>query len=534
VAGAQDVVVIIGGGHNGLVAAAYLARAGLRVAVLERRPALGGAAATEEIHPGFRCPTGAHLCGLLRPEVIRDLELERHGLRFLPFDPAVVALGESGKALRLWREERRAQAEIATHSPRDAAAYPRFRAWMVQFAGIVDPLMTRAPPDIAAPSAGDQLLLLRRAVRIRRLGRDFVHQALRFAPMSLRDVLGEWFEGELLQASLAIDGLLGTFRGPYSPGTAFGLVHHYLAEVHGGSWTAVHGGMASLTEALAAAARELGVSIRTGAEVERVVISEGRATGVELVSGERIDARIVVSSADPKRTFLRLVDPIELSADFLGKIRNFNTEGAVAKVNIALRALPRIPALGGDGGRAPHLRVCPSLEYLERAYDDAKYGKVSSEPMLDVFIPSILESGLAPPGGHVMSVVVQYAPYHLRPGNWDDAREDLGHRTVEILETHMPGLRAAVAAVEVLTPLDLERRFGLTGGHVYHGEMTLDQQFVLRPVPGWARYRTPIENLYLCGSGAHPGGGITGAPGYTAAREILRDWKRLGRSGQRR
>lgn len=516
-------VIVVGGGHNGLVAAAYLARAGRRVLVLEKRAGTGGPVTTEEIHPGFHVSTAANVCGLLLPAIVRDLQLPQRGLAFLPFDPAVVALGEEGKTLRLWRDETKAQAEIAAYSPNDAQAYPLFRSLVVGLAEILVPLLTRTPPDVKGLSATDQLWYLRRALRLRGLGKERMGQALRLPIMSLEHLLGEWFETELLKATLAVDGLIGMFRGPWSPGTAFGLVRGYLAAFSGG-WSLVKGGMGKLSTALESAAQAAGATIRTGAEVRRILSSDGRATGVELVSGETIAARVVASSADPKRTFLGLLDPVELGPEFLNQVKNIMMEGIGAKVNLALDGLPRIPALG-DGVPA-HFRIAPSLEFIERAYDDAKYGRVSKSPVVDVLVPSIVDPSVAPPGKHVMSVNVQYTPYHLSRGKWEDQREELGERVVGILEDHLPGLKKLILARDILTPLDLERKFGLTEGHPYHGEMSLDQMFVLRPVPGWARYRTPIAGLYLCGSGAHPGGGITGAPGYNAAREILKD---LGR-----
>lgn len=516
-------VIIIGAGHNGLVTAAYLARAGRRVLVLERRAVVGGAAATEEFYPGFRGPTGATLCGLLRPEVMRDLQLAAHGLQFLPVDPEVVALGEDSEVLRLWRDVRKSQGDISTFSTRDAAAYPRFHSFMTELAGVLDPLLVATPPDIPGAGIADELFLLRRILKARKLGKEGMGQAIRLVPMSVRAVLNEWFETDPLKATLAIDALTGTFRGPWSPGTAFGLLHHYLPATHGMAWSFVRGGMGNLARALASAAQAAGVTIRTDAEVARILTADGRVTGVQLASGETIAAQTVVSNADPKRTFLRLVDPVELELEFVNKARNIQMEGAVAKVNFALDAAPAIPVQGNGGIVAPHFRIGPSLEYLERAYDDAKYGALSKEPFLDVVIPTLVDPDLAPAGKHVMSVLVQYAPYRLKNGTWDDRREEVGDTVADLLDGRIPGFRKIVLGREVLTPLDLERRFGLTGGHIYHGEMTPNQQIVLRPVPGWSQYRTPIAGLYLCGSGAHPGGGVTGAPGYNAAREILRD-----------
>ena len=517
-------VIVVGGGHNGLVAATYLARDRRRVLLLERRPLLGGAVATEEIAPGFRGSTGADLCGLLRPEIVDDLNLAARGVRFLPLDPEVTALGDHAP-LRIWRDDWRTQAELMTRSPRDAEAYPRFATFLRQFATALNPLLTTTPPNVMAPNLGEQMGLLRRALSIRRLGKPTMQQMLRTPPMPVRDFLNEWFETDLLKASLAVDALIGTFQGPFSPGTAFGLVAHYLPAANGGGWSFVKGGMGSLVNALAAAAREAGVAIRTDAEVKRITTKEGRVTGVELADGTTIAARVVASNADPKKTFLQLVGPEELGPEFLGHVRNFAMTGVVAKVNFALNGAPSFPK-GGNGVPA-HFRICPSLEYMERAYDDAKYGSASKAPFVDAFIPTTMDPDLAPAGKHIVSALVQYAPYDLRPESWEKEGEKLGDKVVGLFEEHLPGFEKLIVARQVLTPKDLESRFGLTEGHIYHGEMTLDQSLVLRPVPGWSRYRTPVEGLYLCGSGAHPGGGVTGAPGYNAAREILADWIRL-------
>lgn len=521
-------VVIVGGGHNGLVAATYLARAGSRVLVLEKQGTVGGAAVTQEIAPGFRCSTGAYMVGLLRPEVIEGLQLATRGLQFLSCEPAVVALGQDHTALRLWTDSRKSQSEIAAHSAKDAEMYPRFLEFLGHFAKALDPLMVRAPPDIQSPAYNDLWFLFRRALRLRRVGTVPLQQLLRVPPMPVKDLVTEWFETELLRASLAADALLGTFQGPWSPGTAFGLVRHLMATADGGSWRFVRGGMGVLSDGLARAAQEAGATVRTHTEVARIMSSAGRVSGVETASGETIGAKIVASNADPKRTFLHLVDPAELSPEFLLQVRNYEMNGAVARVNLALDGAPR---LAGDAeDLPPHFRIAPSLEYIERAYDDAKYGSASAEPFLDVVVPTVVDPTLAPSGKHVMSALVQYAPYNLRRGSWDKDRDKLGDRVLALLEDYLPGLERMVVARQVLTPADLESAFGLTEGHIYHGEMTLDQLYVLRPVPGWSQYRTPVDGLYLCGSGAHPGGGITGAPGYNAARQILRDWPRLGRA----
>ncbi len=517
--------IVIGAGHNGLTTAAYLARAGKRVLVLERRGVAGGVAA-EDVRDGFHHMPGLLLCGPLLPEVVRDLGLMERGLKLLPLEPSVVALGDGGRPLSLWRDERRSQGEIRRISQADAEAYPRFHGLMVKLAKLISPLMTRTPPELPPTAKGDQLFLMRRALALKRLGKHAMRQALRIPALSLADCLGEWFEDDLLKSTLAADALLGVFRGPRSPWTSFGLLHHHLPEVYGGAWALPGGGMASVARSFLSAAEGAGATVRLGEVVTRILTDDGRARGVELASGETIEAPVVASAADPKHTFLKLVDPVELEPRFLVKIRALKAQGSVARVSLALDGPPHLPA-GADGKPAPRLRVSPSIDYLERAFDAAKYGRFPTEPLLDVVVPSLLDPGAAPAGKHLLTAHVQYTPYHLKKGAWDDWREELGEVVVDALGAAIPGLRSMIIHRQVYTPADLEAQLGVTSGHLYHGEMVPNQFFSLRPIPGWAGYRTPIDGLYLCGSGAHPGGGITGAPGYNAAREILKDWPRI-------
>lgn len=521
--------VVIGGGHNGLVAASYLGRAGLKVLVLERRHVVGGAAVTEEVFPGFRFSVCSYVCSLLRPEIIRDLDLPSHGFQILPVDTTFSPMPDGNYLLRGGDPEANRR-EIARHSRRDAEAYPRFGQLMVKIARFVKPQLLMTPPDPASlrPSNVRTLLEMNRSVK--GLDEDTLYAFARLMTMSSADYLDEWFETDVLKGTMCASGIIGTFLGPRSPGTAYVLIHHYMGEVDGAfrAWGFVRGGMGAVSEAIAASARARGVEIRTGAEVRRILLDDGTAAGVELATGERIAAKLVVSNADPKRTFLTFLDRADLPNDFAQGIERYRIEGSSAKVNLALSEPPDFRSLPGDGA---HLRgaisISPSVEYVERAYRDAKYGDFSRRPYLDVLVPSMIDPTLAPPGKHEISIFVQYAPYHLRNGTWDERREALGDTVVETLAEYVPNLEGAILHRQVLTPLDLEREFGLTGGNIFHGELAPDQLFFLRPVGGWAQYRTPIRNLYLCGAGAHPGGGVMGASGYNAAREILRDRKRM-------
>ena len=515
-------IVVVGGGHNGLVAATILARAGRHVTVFERRHSLGGAVGVDEFHPGFKASAGASLVGLLRPQILSELGLPELSLPLIPCDPQVVGVTESGPPLRLWRDSAKTQAELAARSAHDAAAYPKFVAMLTDLARVFDPLFLKTPPKVPDLGFSDTSFLLRRALAARRQGKATVHEATRLPTMSVRAVLNEWFENDLLKATLAMDALLGTFRGPWSPGTAFGLVRHHLARVRGAGWSFVRGGPGRLAELFATAAQRSGVSLRTDSAVERIVVENGHAVGVRLASGDLVPAGIVLSSVDPKRTFLQLVDPVDLPLSFVDGIRNYQSDGALSVVNLALDGLPG----GHEASFFPHMRLAADLESIERAYDDAKYGGISKVPILDVVVPTLVDPELAPAGKHVMSILAQYTPYRLKRGVVEDARDEIGDRVVERLDSTFPGLRKKILAREVLTPVDLENRYGLTGGHIYHGEMTINQQYVLRPVASWGRYRTPIDGLYLCGSGAHPGGGITGAPGRNAARQVLSDLRR--------
>ena len=515
-------VIIVGGGHNGLTAAFYLARAGLKPLVLERRDVVGGGAITSELHPGFRCPALTHSTGLLWQEVARDMELARHGVEFLAADAQLFAPGGDGRALVLFGDVGRSAESIRAFSAKDADAYPAYRHAMSRVSSVVASTFGITPPSIESPTAGDAWNLLRAGRRFRALGKKDGYRLLRWGPMPVADLMHEWFETELLSASIAAAGISGTMLGPWSAGSALVLL---LREAHRrlAVGAQVRGGPGALTHAMAKAAEGAGASIRTGTTVERILVRNERAAGVALSTGEEIRARAVLSAADPKTTFLTLMDPVDLAPDFITKIRNYRSHGTVAKVNLALSGVPGFTGSPGAGALSGRIHIGPEIDYLERAFDHAKYGEFSAEPWLDASIPSILDSGLAPPGAHVMSIYAHVAPYTLRSGTWDAARGALQQAVLRVLERHAPGIGRLVVASQVITPADLERDHGLSGGHIFHGELALDQLFTMRPVLGAGQYRAPIAGLYLCSAGTHPGGFFTGGGGRNAAREAARD-----------
>ena len=534
VSNTRDRIVIVGGGHNGLVAACYLAKAGLKPLVLERREVVGGAAVTEEFHPGFRCSTLAHTTGPLLPRIARDLELARHGLTFIKPDIRVFAPDPDGRALRIYEDPARTAHELQALSAHDAGRYPEFHQSFARIGRVLAPLMTLTPPSIERPTAGDVWHFGKLGKDFRRLGKRDAYRLLRWGPMAVADLAAEWFETELLRAAVAARGITGAFAGPWSAGTSVPLLMQ--AAFDGSAFApaaSVRGGMGALTQALGAAARGAGAEVRTGAGVARVSVRDGAATGVVLDTGEEIAARVVVSNADPQRTFLRLVDPTELDPDFLTKVRGYRAHGTAAKVNLALAGLPAFKALP-DAGANNHaelrgrIHIGPDIDYLERAFDAAKYGDYSPAPYLDITIPTLADPALAPEGKHVLSVYVQFAPYRLKDGDWPARRDEFADTVVKTLSTYAPNLSELIVGRQIVTPLDLEQTYGLTGGHPLHGELSLDQFFTFRPVIGWAQYRTPIRGLYLCGAGTHPGGGITGVPGANATREILKDLRKQG------
>jgi phytoene dehydrogenase-like protein len=518
-------VIVIGAGHNGLTHAAYLARAGRRVLVLERRNVVGGAAVTEEVFPGFHFSECSYVVSLLRPEIIRELDLPRHGLQILPLDGTFTPMPGGD---HLWRTDdaTHTRREIARHSLADSEAYPEYGRAMVDLARFVKPLLEIEPFDPWSIKPRDVRPLASIARRALRLPEKQRHTLAQLMTMSAIDFLDQWFETDVLKATMAASGIIGTFLGVRSPGTAYVLLHHYMGEIDGAfrSWGFARGGTGAISNAIAAAAREAGAEIRTGAPVRQVRVDGGRVAGVTLESGESLDAAVVSSCADPRRTFLGLVGGEHLPAAFISELRRFRFRGSSGKVNLALDGLPEFTSLPGIGS---HLRgaisISPNVEYMERAYDDAKYGRYSRRPYVDIVIPTLTDPSLAPPGKHVMSCFVQYAPYHLSASTWDAEREPFGDAVVETIAEHAPNLPRLIRHRQVLTPLDLEREFSLTEGNIFHGELSLDQLFFLRPVPGWSRYRSPIPGLYLCGSGAHPGGGIMAAPGRNAARAVLAD-----------
>jgi phytoene dehydrogenase-like protein len=522
--------VVIGAGHNGLVTAAYLAKAGLRTLVLERRDVPGGALATAEIAPGYRVPAVAHTVGRLRPSVVRDLRLRDYGLELIVPDVRVFAPQLDGRSLTLWGDRARTAEELRGWSSRDSRAYPVFDQKVRALSSFLAHVHASTPPDLKRPSAGDALAGLKLARAFRGLGKKGTRELLRVLPMAVADFVGEAFETDQLRGALATRGIQYAAMGPWSAGTTAVLLTDSAGNDGGapGQSVFIRGGPEVLADSLASAARSFGAEIRTGVEVIRVTSSGGRVTGVVLASGEEISSPIVVSGADPKRTLLRLVDPIDLGPSLVWRAGNLRLPGVVAKVNLALSGMPAFSADGGTEAERlkGRILVAPGIDYLERAFDASKYGRVSEQPYLEATIPSIGDPTLAPPGAHVMSVLMQWAPYHRREGGWNAERDGLGDLVLKTLEEMAPGLADLVVAQQVITPLDLERDYGLTEGHPLHGEPGLDQIFAWRPVLGLARYRLGLRGLYLCGSGAHPGGGVTGAPGANAAREILADRKR--------
>jgi phytoene dehydrogenase-like protein len=519
---------IIGGGHNGLVNAAYLARAGKKVLVLERRHVVGGAAVTEEIFPGFKFSVCSYVVSLLRPEIIRDLDLPRHGLEILPLDGTFTPMPNGDY---LWRvnDHAKTRREIARHSRVDAEAYEEYGKAMAEMARFVKPILSMTPPDPTRLALDGMKKLLFLGRRFQALPYQDKYNQVQLMTMSAVDFLDQWFETDVLKATMSASGIIGTFLGVRSPGTAYVLLHHYMGEIDGAfrSWGFARGGTGAISSAIADAAREAGVEVRTRSPIARILVRGGRATGVVLENGDEILADIVSSSVDPHLTFLKMIEPRNLPEDFLEEVRRYKFRGSSGKVNLALDALPDFRCLPGPGA---HLRgaisISPSVNYMERAYDEAKYGDFSSRPYIDMVIPSLTDPSVAPPGKHILSCFVQYAPYRLREGTWDERREAFGDTVVDTLAEYAPNLKNIIIHRQVVTPLDLEREWGLTEGNIFQGELSLEQLFFLRPVPGWAQYRTPIKNLYMCGAATHPGGGIMGAPGRLAALEILKDWGR--------
>jgi phytoene dehydrogenase-like protein len=520
-------VVIIGAGHNGLVCAAYLAGAGRRVLVLERRELVGGCAVTEEVWPGYHVSTAAYLTSLLQERVIRDLDLPRFGYRVDAKDPAFFSPFPDGRHLFMWQDRAKTIAEIAKFSRHDAQAFPEYEDYLERLAQVVESLLLTTPPEFPPQGLGDFVDYLKLAAKMRGLSSKEIVGLVKIFTQSAVEFLDEWFESGEIKVTLATDGVIGANGGPRSPGTAYILLHHVMGSVggHRGLWGFVRGGMGGVSNAIAASAKSRGVEIRTNAPVEHIKIKNGRALGVVLQGGEEIDADLIISNLTPQLTFLHLIEPQALPSDFLGSIRKYRSEGTSCKINLALNGLPNFTVLPGAEGpqHRATMHICPSLEYVERAWDDAKYGRPSQSPLLELTVPTMYDPTLAPAGKHIMGIFLQYAPYTLREGTWDELREPFAYRVFDLIEEYAPGFRDLIIDKQVLTPLDLERRFGLTGGNIFHGEMSLDQMFVMRPVAGSARYKTPIRGLYLCGSGTHPGGGVMGAPGYNAAHQILKD-----------
>jgi phytoene dehydrogenase-like protein len=528
----QHDVIVVGGGHNGLVCAAYLSRAGLKTLVLERRHLLGGAAVTEEVWPGFKVSTASYVVSLFSPRIVQELELRRHGYHVYPLDPAYFVPFPDGSGFLLWDDPRQAAEEIGKINKRDGAAYPEYSRTLDELANLVRPLLYTVPPDPNIRSFAD----IKEALSLGRYAfgnRRDISRLVDLMTMSCADFLEQFFVDERVKGALAPGGVIGMWGGPMSPGSAYVLLHHRMGDVDGvtGGWGFVRGGMGGVSEAIAKSARAAGAEIRTEAEVASIDVSDGRVTGVTLADGTRLGARLVISGAHPCTTLLSLVGREHLPEEIVTDLERFRNRSPSAKVNFALSELPDFTAMPGKelGPQHPEIVISPSLEYLERAWDEAKYGRFSERPMVDAVIPTTKDPTIAPEGKHIMTCFVQYVPYRLRDESWEDgARERLADRVIDTIGEYAPNFRDSVIERQVLTPYDLEQRFGLIGGNIFQGEMSLDQLFSFRPTPGLSSYRTPIKGLYLCGSGTHPGGGVMGIPGLNASRVAIRDTRRRG------
>ena len=522
-------VLVVGAGHNGLVAACYMARAGLRVLVLERNAHVGGAAVSRSLYKDFTYSNCSYVCSLLRQEIIRGLDLPRYGLQVIPYEGGGTMMSNGGH-FAVYHNPDALRREIARHSKRDAEAYERYSRDVMRQCRFIKPLLMRAPPDPTSFKPRDIMELIDLGRRFHRMGEARMLDTIRFYTMSAADFLDEYFESEIVKAHFAGSSIIGTALGPRSPGTAYVLLHHYMGDIDDavGAWGFARGGMGAVSNALRASLQASGGSVRTDAEVQQIVVRNGRARGVVLASGEQIEAATVVSNLDVKRTFLQAVAPAHLPDEFVRAVRNFKIRGSSGKLNIALGSLPRFPAFPPD---SPCIRgdlhITDTIDMLERAYDDWKAGRWSQRPYVDMLLPSLIDPTMAPDGQHYMSVFVQYAPYRLAEGEWnDDRREAFGNTVIDAIAAHSPGFRQKILHVEIRTPWDIEREVGMTEGNIFQGELTMDQLLFNRPIPGYAQYRSPVKGLYLCGSSTHPGGGVMGAPGANAARTILGDLRR--------
>jgi phytoene dehydrogenase-like protein len=522
-------IIIIGAGHNGLVAAAYLAKAGRKVLVLERRDVIGGCAVTEVLWPGCKVSTASYVNSLFRPQIIRDLELKKHGFEMLPRNPSSFTPFPDGRSLMMGPDDAFTHREVSKFSKKDADALPRYEAMLLQAADFLEPTLDEIPPDPWSFRLGDLMHLGKLGLRFARLGKAG-QQVMEILTGAAQPILDRWFESEQLKVTLATDAVIGAAASPSMPGTAYVLFHHVMGECDGvrGVWGYVRGGMGGLSNALARAAQRYGAIIRTNANVSSVLVKDGIAGGVVLDNGEEILASTILSNADAHITFLKLVPPGHLPDDFVQSIKALDYTSMTVKLNVHLSAPPNFKALPSQGRVGPQhhgtMHIGPTMEYLERAYDDAKYGEPAKNPMLECTLPTALDDTLAPPGTHLMGMFIQYVPYQPKSGPWDNTKRDaFAKRCFQIMDDYAPGFSSSVLNYQLLTPPDLEKVYGITGGNIMHGTMSLSSLFFMRPVPGWAQYRTPLEGLYLCGAAAHPGGGVMGAAGRNAARVVLCD-----------